>query len=128
MKHELILVDDDEVLLTILEKMFLKVRPDVKMTRYNSGKKALDHLSNTHSVSGKRFLLVDIYLKDMSGWELLDELTRRNDEVSKVFILTSSINPKHLETAKNYSQVIDFFEKPISFNKIHRIFELIEKV
>ncbi|SEF86664.1 response regulator [Algoriphagus boritolerans] len=127
MKLELVLVDDDEVLLTILEKMFLKVRSDVKITLYNSGQKALDHLTNTHSVSGKRFLLVDIYLNDMSGWDLLDELTKRNDAASKVFILTSSVNPIHLETAKNYSQVIDFFEKPISFDKIHRIFELIEK-
>lgn len=127
MNPEIILVDDDEVLLIILEKMFLKVRPDTKLTLFKSGKEALKHLADIPVSGKKRFLLVDLHLKDLTGWDFLRELTERKDEVSKVFLFTSSVNSANRETAKKYAPVIDFFEKPLSFDKIHRIFELIQK-
>lgn len=127
MNPEIILVDDDEVLLIILEKMFLKVNPDAKLTLFSSGRTALNYLENTQVNGKKRFLLVDIHLKDLSGWDFLNELTERKDEVSKVFLFTSSVSSSNFETARKYPLVIDFFEKPISFDKIHSIFELIQK-
>lgn len=127
MNPEIILVDDDEILLIILEKMFLKVRPDAKLTLFSSGKDALNHLAKTPASGKKRFLLVDLYLKDLSGWDFLNELTARKDEVSKVFLFTSSVNTSNYETAKKYAPVVDFFEKPISFDKIHKIIELIQQ-
>jgi FixJ family two-component response regulator len=127
MNPEIILVDDDEILLIILEKMFLKVRPDAKLTLFSSGKAALDHLANTPDSGKKRFLLVDLHLKDLSGWDFLNELTDRKDELSKVFLFTASVNTANFETAKKYTPVVDFFEKPISFDKIHKIFELIQQ-
>lgn len=127
MNPEIILVDDDEVLLIILEKMFLKVRPDAKLTLFSSGKAALDHLAKTPTSGKNRFLLVDLYLKDLSGWDFLNELNARKDEVSKVFLFTASVNSSNFETAKKYAPVIDFFEKPISFDKIHKILDLIQQ-
>lgn len=127
MNPEIILVDDDEVLLIILEKMFLKVRPEAKLTLFSSGKEALHHLATTTTASKKRFLLVDIHLKDLSGWDFLNELTERKDKLSKVILFTSSVSSSNWLTAKKYAPVIDFYEKPISFDKIRRIFELIQK-
>ncbi len=127
MNPEIILVDDDKVLLIILEKMFLKVNPDAKLTLFSSGKDALNYLANTQPNGKKRFLLVDIHLNDLSGWDFLNELMERKDEVSKVFLFTSSVSSTNFETAKKYPLVIDFFEKPISFGKIHNIFELIQR-
>ncbi len=127
MNPELILVDDDEVLLIILEKMFLKVRPDAKLTLFSSGQAALDHLATVPSMGKRRYLLVDIYLRDLTGWDFLNELNARNDQFSKVFLFTASVNSSNSELAKKYKLVIDFFEKPISFDKIHKIFELIEQ-
>lgn len=39
----------------------------------------------------------------------------------------SKINTVNLEKTKKYASVIGFFEKPISFDKIHRMFELIKQ-
>jgi FixJ family two-component response regulator len=127
MNPEIILVDDDEVLLVILEKMFLKVKPDVNLKIFSSGRDALEYLTTTSVKGKKHFLLVDIYLKDLSGWDFLNELTNRKDEEFKVFLFTSSVSSVNHETAKKYPPVVDFFEKPISFEKIHRILELIQQ-
>lgn len=127
MNPELILVDDDGVLLVILEKMIRKVNSDIKLTLFSSGKEALAYLSNNPKPLSSRFLMVDINLKDMSGWEFLNELETRKDNFSKVILITSSVSSSNSETAKKYVPVIGFFEKPITFEKIHQIFDLIKK-
>lgn len=128
MKSEIILVDDDEVLLVILEKMFHKVSPDTKLRLFSSGMEALDHLANSPITGLNRFLLLDINLKDLSGWDFLNELADRNDTNSKVILITSSVSALNSEFAKKYTSVIGFFEKPITFEKIHRILEQIREI
>lgn len=127
MNPELILVDDDSILLIVLDKMIRKVDPDIKLRMFSSGKEVLDYLSNFPKPVNPRFLLVDINLKDMSGWELLNELETRKDNYSKVILITSSVSSLNSETAKKYVSVIGFFEKPITFENIHQIFDLIKK-
>lgn len=127
MNPELILVDDDSILLIVLDKMIRKMDPDIKLRMFSSGKEVLDYLSNFPKPVIPRFLLVDINLKDMSGWELLNELETRKDNYSKVILITSSVSSLNSETAKKYVSVIGFFEKPITFENIHQIFDLIKK-
>lgn len=127
MNPELILVDDDSVLLIVLEKMIRKVDPDIKLSLFSTGKEALAYLSDIPQPVNSRILILDINLKDMSGWELLNELEIRKDKFSKVILITSSVSSSNSETAKKYVPVIGFFEKPITFENIHQIFELIKK-
>lgn len=127
MYHDLILVDDDKVILVILEKMIRKADPDITLSLFTSGREALDYLSIISEPKRSRYLLVDINLKDMSGWEFLNELEERKDNDSKVILMTSSVFSSNAETAKKYVPVVGFFEKPITFEKIHEIFELIKK-
>ncbi|RIW14983.1 response regulator [Algoriphagus lacus] len=125
MNSELILVDDDDVLLVIFEKMIHKVDPGIKLIPFNSGKKALSYLSTIPESGTNRYLLVDINLKDMSGWDFLNELVERKDKFSKVILITSSVNSSNPITAKKYVPVIGFFEKPLTFEIIHQILNLI---
>lgn len=123
---ELILVDDDEVLLVILEKMIQKVNPSCNPRLFNSGFAALSYLNEYQNPKALRYLLVDINLKDMSGWDFLNELQTRKDQFSKVILITSSVNSSNPVIAKNYVPVIGFFEKPLTFDVIHQILKLIE--
>lgn len=70
--------------------------------------------------------MLDINLKDMSGWDFLAELEARNDQYSKVIIITSSVSKNNEVLAKEHPSVIAFFEKPITFDIINRIESLIE--
>jgi CheY-like chemotaxis protein len=108
-------VDDDEVLLVILEKMIHKVNPNLNLKLFNEGHKALGYLASIQNPDSNRYLLVDINMKDLSGWDFLNELQTRKDKFSKVILITSSVNSSNPETAKKYVPVIGFFEKPITF-------------
>lgn len=123
---KLLIIDDDEVLLMIISKMFKKVNPERDLNLFSSGKSALDRLEELKVEENTRFLMLDINLKDMSGWDFLKELESRNDQFSKVFLITSSVSQNNQEIAKKYSSIIDFFEKPITFDVINKIESIIE--
>lgn len=126
MTPKLLIIDDDEVLLMIMSKMFKKVNPERDLNLFSSGKSALDRLEELKVEENTRFLMLDINLKDMSGWDFLKELESRNDRFSKVIIITSSVSKHNQEIAKKYSSIIDFFEKPITFDVINKIESIIE--
>jgi CheY-like chemotaxis protein len=70
--------------------------------------------------------MLDINLKDMSAWDFLDQLQQIAAPCPNVILMTSSVSSANQEKAKEYPQVIGFFEKPITFENIHQIFELIK--
>lgn len=123
---KLLIIDDDEVLLMIISKMFKKVNPERNLNLFSSGKSALDRLEELKVEENTCFLMLDINLKDMSGWDFLKELESRNDQFSKVFLITSSVSQNNQEIAKKYSSIIGFFEKPITFDVINKIESIIE--
>ena len=123
---QLLIIDDDEVFLMILEKIIHKVNPLRNVRMFSSGRSALDCLEELKSDQNSRFLLLDINLKDMSGWEFLSELESKNDQYSKVIMITSSVSKNNLEIANKYSSVIAFFEKPITFDVVNQIEKIIE--
>jgi len=121
-----LIVDDDEVLLMILERIIQKVNPERNLSLFSSGRAALDRLEELKDDQKIRFIMLDINLKDMTGWDFLKELESRNDQFSKVIMITSSVSQNNWQIAKKYSSVIAFFEKPITFDIINKIEALIE--
>lgn len=126
MNPELLIVDDDEVLLMILEKIIQIVNPKRTLSLYSSGRSALDRLAEIQHEEKTRFIMLDINLKDMSGWDFLNELEARDDQFSKVIMITSSVSKNNEVFAKQHSSVIAFFEKPITFDIINSIESIIE--
>ncbi len=124
MKKQLLVVDDDEVLLMIIERMFIKVNPELKVRTFLEGKEALAYLAESDSETVPT-IMVDIYLKDMNGWEFLEVLDQNEKFKSKVFLITSSVGSQNEITAQQYQSVAGFFEKPITFESIKAINQII---
>lgn len=121
---ELILVDDDRILLVILEKMIRIVNPDLKLASFVSGQAAMNHLSDTPAPHTTRHVLLDINLTDMNAWHFIENLDPRIQASTKFILMTSSVSSANSEKAKNYEQVVAFFEKPVTFENIHHILNL----
>jgi DNA-binding NtrC family response regulator len=124
MNKELIIIDDDDILLVILEKMFEKINPNLKISTFIKGTDALAFLKNSVFDQAPT-LLVDLHLKDLKDWDFLDKLETDERFRSKVFIITSSVNSENPSISKRYKNVAGFFEKPLTFDIVQRINQLI---
>jgi PleD family two-component response regulator len=115
-KKKILLVDDNEVQLSVSEVQLNKV---YEVTTAKSGKEAMDYLFHGHVPD---LIMLDILMPDMDGWETFGRL-RAISKLHEVPILfMSSINDKK-EIARAYDMgAVDFIIKPCNST------ELLERV
>ena len=108
-KKKVLLVDDDEIHLTIAE-LYLKDEYEVCKTR--SGNEALEYLSGNESVPD--IILLDIVMPNMSGWEVLKKL-KAMDHLKNVPIvfLTTIAEEKEIQRAHRMG-IADYITKPFN--------------
>lgn len=123
MVNKLLLVDDDEGMNylhhRILEKSGLVRNVLVK----NNGHEALKYLRENED-SLPELIFFDINMPVMGGWDIVEELIKvplRNLEHSKIYILTSSINPEDFDRAEKNQIVSGIIEKYLSAEKLREV-------
>ena len=120
MKAEIIIVDDDEIMLRLHEKVVeMNVNSPVRL--FNNGKDALRHVSNK---TKKYLLFLDLNMPGMDGWEFLEKAEALNlTKNLLVVIVSSSIDMSDKMTAKKYACVVDYIEKPLNRSKLDHLFK-----
>lgn len=124
MEQDLIIVDDDGILLVILQKMFEKINPELKIATFLKGKDALIFLQN-QDFKNVPYLMVDLYLQDISGWEILEKLDEDGRFESKVTLISSSVESGNSAQSSRFKCVSSYYEKPITLEKIRIIDQMI---
>lgn len=115
-------VDDDAITLMLNRKIIERAVPGATILTALNGSLALSRF-NDHS-SDPILVLLDLNMPVMDGWEFLD---RFSDELAerypncKVVILTSSVDPRDEDRAKNYPSVIGFLSKPLSMDRVKEL-------
>ena len=69
-------------------------------------------------------ILLDLNMPVMDGWEFLENFESRFPHFAnhtKIYILSSSINPMDKERAEREKLIVGFVEKPLDFNQIAKI-------
>lgn len=95
---------------------------------YN-GLEAIDFFSKLDSreISMDSFpeiIFLDLNMSMMDGWKFFDAFKRdfaHFEKKTKIFILSSSINPADLERAKNESSIVAFLEKPLNAETLKKV-------
>jgi CheY-like chemotaxis protein len=124
----ILLVDDDEINNFISIKLIKKALLNTEITACLNGKFAIDQLLDMKSKeSGKLpdYILLDINMPIMNGWEFLDEYERLKidpEGKTKIFIISSSVFSNDISKAKSYPLVVDFVSKPLNIEKINELF------
>ncbi len=127
-----LLVDDDEINNFISIKLIKKVLLDAEIVACLNGRYAIDqliHIQETQPDQMPDFILLDINMPIMNGWEFLDTYERLNIDPhgkSKIYIISSSVFSNDINKAKSYPVVKDFVSKPLNVEKIRELFELMK--
>ena len=124
--HDFILIDDDNLNNIICQKIILKMYPNANIKTFTDPNIGLRHI---HTIYGGKdandaFLFLDINMPTLMGWDVLDEIisfpeTLRNR--MKIFMLTSSVDPRDKKRADNNHHLWGFIEKPLTDVKVKAI-------
>ena len=123
-----LLVDDDEINNFISIKLIKKAIENTAISACLNGRFAIDELVNIQKHDPSLlpdFILLDINMPIMNGWEFLDEYKRLNidpEGKSKIFIISSSVFSNDINKARSYPIVKDFVSKPLNVDKIKELF------
>jgi CheY-like chemotaxis protein len=124
----ILLVDDDEINNFISIKLIKKALVNTEIMACLHGKFAIDQLLEIQSADPDRlpdYILLDINMPIMNGWEFLDEYKRLNIDPlgkCKIYIISSSVFSNDINKARSYPLVKDFVSKPLNVEKIRELF------
>ncbi|MEJ1223874.1 response regulator [Sediminicola sp. 1XM1-17] len=91
---------------------------------FENGKEALSNLSSLLKSNEKfpEVIFLDLNMPLMDGWEFLDEFSKLSlGKKTKVFIVSSSINPKDIQESKKYDLVANFISKPLTDERLKEV-------
>jgi CheY-like chemotaxis protein len=124
----ILLVDDDEINNFISIKLIKKVLLNTEIIACLNGKFAIDELLEISRKDPNKlpdYILLDINMPIMNGWEFLDEYIKQKidpEGKTKIYIISSSVFSNDISKAKSYPQVKDFISKPLNVEKINELF------
>jgi CheY-like chemotaxis protein len=113
-KSDLILLIDDEFVSNLIMKKYLTDLGCSKYEVINNGKDAISYLEKLDTKPA--FIFLDLRMPLVDGFEFLEHCMRQPNLLkdSRVYILTSSINPRDMDRAKEFECVEGFIQKPIN--------------
>ncbi|UJP63431.1 response regulator [Mongoliitalea daihaiensis] len=127
----IILVDDDPLAILISKSLLQKsevLNEGIQLHTFTKPQAALEYMQTFASVPNRSaVVLLDINMPVMDGFQLLAALEKSNTSAAfKVIMLTSSISLQDKERAESFPSVVDYFSKPLDFNKIDFIRSLLK--
>lgn len=121
-----ILIDDDPICNIINKKVIQNAFEDLKpeFITFLKAEEALDFIKKANNSTwdkDKVFMLLDLNMPGMSGWEFLESIKDLFISTLNIFILSSSIDKDEVEKSKTYSFVQGYLFKPLTVLKINEL-------
>jgi CheY-like chemotaxis protein len=124
----ILLVDDDEINNFISIKLIKKALEYTEITACLDGSYAIKKLLDLQAKDPNSlpdYILLDINMPIMNGWEFLEDFKRLEIDPlnkSKIYIISSSVFSNDINKAKSYPLVKNFISKPLNVDKIKELF------
>lgn len=110
------LIDDDLVQNWLAKTILHEVNPKWDIMGFSSAIKVLELLENERP----DLILLDINMPEMSGLEFLERIAKTYPAL-RIIMLSSSVSSSDIEKSLSYSQVINYWSKPLKENNIKEL-------
>jgi two-component system, chemotaxis family, chemotaxis protein CheY len=113
------LVDNDFIFQFTTTRIIESTKIAQNVIHFENGLEALLFLKNnaTHSESLPDILFLDVNMPIVDGWMFLQEFASIKTSLSKtirIYMVSSSVDPRDIKRAKTFEDVVDFISKPIT--------------
>jgi CheY-like chemotaxis protein len=119
-------IDDDSVYQFTASRTLQATQLTNKVLQFHNGSEALLFLRN--GANGAQplpdIIFLDINMPITDGWAFLEEFHELKSRLSKeikIYMVSSSIDPRDRSRAHAYPEVTDYMEKPISMSKFSEL-------
>lgn len=110
------IIDDDEIFVFVLRKLLEKSDHFDEVVNIGNGREAIEILRNQFDKNQQLpdLIFLDLNMPVLDGWQFLDEVEQLSfKDRLKIHIISSSIDAREIEKAKEYSCVKSFVSKPV---------------
>ena len=103
---------EDDLMVASIKSQFAKRNPNIQIVAtFHNGKDALDYLKK----SDADLVLLDLYMPDCTGLELLSELRNSGREID-VIMITAANDAEHINEALQLG-IVDYLIKPFQYER-----------
>ncbi len=122
-----IVIDDDKVNNLLCCYTIRKTEHESKIKIFDIPEKGFEYITNEYSKTGNKkstVLFLDINMPNLTGWDFLKKFEKLDAKIKdqiRVFMLSSSVDPKDKERAYRNKNVVDFISKPLYLDVVSKI-------
>ena len=116
------LVDDDKIFQLTASKTIKATSITDQILQFENGEEALQFLKHNLGDPNKLpdYIFLDINMPYLDGWMFLEDYTALKAKLPKpidIYMVSSSIDPRDINRAKNHIHVRDYVIKPVTREK-----------
>lgn len=117
-------IDDDEIFVFVLRKLLQKTKHFEEVVNIRNGSDAIEILVNQYDKNQQlpSLIFLDLNMPVLDGWQFLDEVEKLTfKDQLRIYIISSSIDAREIEKAKEYATVKSFVSKPVTLDWLNSI-------
>ncbi len=121
---DVLLVEDDPITIMVCDRIIKMISFAEKVTSCENGKIAIDFLTKLQGSLIPKIIFLDINMPVMNGWDFLEEFDKIKanfEQLPRIYLLSSTVDPEDYKKAKKFSLVQDFISKPLSKEALQNI-------
>ncbi len=124
---DFVIIDDDRINNMLCIAIIKNIIPGANVVGFVFPEEGLEYLNLKCAAADANeiILLLDINMPVLNGWDVLQKLETASITVRqhlKIFMLSSSLDPRDKEKAQNSSLTSGFIEKPLSLLNVRELF------
>lgn len=112
------LIDDDDTLSDLYDSELKSKNLSDYLIYFNNAREGFDYLKKCKSEDQPEYILLDLYMPGMDGFEFLRQISKikRINESMEIYVCTSSKNEEDRKRVMRFPLVSAFMEKPLPDN------------